>query len=299
MGGLSLAARITLLIVVVLIIGFGASTILTIQRESTLLLELNKRSVRRLTDTLVASIEGAMLQERPDVTRGLIQELKNLRAARAQGGTGGLESLTIYRRNGVEAFTDLSTLEEVQKNAELSKEVLANIARMQERPGATMSGPLFARALETLQTQESLVQENGVPLFVVARPIPNQERCQGCHGTDHKARAVVRVATSMAPVFAEVRQQRNNQIVIGILTIVAAAGVLAVAMGRVVVRPIRGLATVARRIGDGDFRARAPVRSRDEIGQLGSAFNDMTAKLAHAYTELEAKNTELATALQN
>src|SRR6266700_2465965 len=110
MGRLSLAAKITLLIVVVLIIGFGASTIVTIQRESTLLVDLNKRAVRRLTDTLVASIEGAM----------------------------------------------------------------------------------------------------------------NQERCQGCHGTDHKVRAVVRVATSMAPVFAEVKRQRNRQIMIGVLTIAAA-----------------------------------------------------------------------------
>jgi class 3 adenylate cyclase/HAMP domain-containing protein len=297
MGRLSLAGKITLLIVVVLIIGFGASTIVTIQRESTLLVELNKRAVRRLTDTLVASIEGAMLQERPDVTRGVLQELKNLRAARTQAGA--LESLTIYRRNGVEAFTDLSTLEEVKKNAELSKEVLANIEKMRQQPGATISEPLFTRALETLETQESLTEENGTPLFVVHRPIANQERCQGCHGTDHKVRAVVRVATSMAPVFAEVKRQRDRQIMIGVLTIAAAAGVLALAMGRIVVRPVRGLAAVARRIGDGDFAARAPVRSGDELGQLGSAFNDMTAKLAHAHTELESKNTELATALQN
>ena len=299
MARLSLAAKITLLIVVVLIIGFGASTIVTIQRGSTLLVELNKRAVRRLTDTLVASIEGAMLQERPDVTRGVIQELKTLRAARAQAGTTAIESLTIYRRNGVEAFTDLSTLEEVKKNADLSKEVLANIAKMQRPPGAPISGPLFTRALETLEAQEALTLENGVPLFVVHRPIANQERCQGCHGTDHTVRAVVRVATSMAPVFAEVDRQRNSQIAIAVLTIAVAAAVLALAMGRIVVRPIRGLAAVARRIGDGDFGARAADASGDEIGRLGGAFNDMTAKLAHAHTELEAKNTELAGALQN
>jgi len=299
MGGFSLAAKITLLIVVVLIIGFGVSTIVTIQRESMLLVELNKRAVRRLTDTLVASIEGAMLQERPDVTRGLIRELQELRAARSREGTNALESLTVYRRNGVEAFTDLSTLEEVKKNDELSKDVMANIARMTQQPGATMSGPLFTRALETLETQESLTVENGVPLFVVHRPIANQERCQGCHGTDHKVRAVVRVATSMAPVFAEVRRQRKGQIMIGILTIVAAAAVLAVAMGRIVIRPIRALAAVARRIGDGDFAASAPAGGRDEIGQLGRAFHDMTSKLARAHAELEAKNAELAGALQN
>src|SRR5215813_10930791 len=116
MAGPSLAAKTTLLIVLVLIVGFGVTTIVTIQRESDLTLDLNKRAMRRLTDTLVASIEGAMLQERPDVTRSLIQELKVLRAAR----TSPQEGLTIYRRNGVEAFTDLATVQEVQKNAELA-----------------------------------------------------------------------------------------------------------------------------------------------------------------------------------
>ena len=50
---------------VVLVIGFGVTTIFTIQRESALVVEQAKMAARRLTATLVASIEGAMLQERP------------------------------------------------------------------------------------------------------------------------------------------------------------------------------------------------------------------------------------------
>mgnify|MGYP003489888015 CR=1 FL=1 len=38
---------------------------------------------------------------------------------------------------------------------------------------------------------------------------------------------------------------------------------------------------------------------RDEIGELGGAFNDMTSRLALAHTELATKNEELGTALQN
>ena len=100
-----------------------------------------------------------------------------------------------------------------------------------------MTSPLFTRAVETMQPQESFETVNGVPLFTLHQPMPNQEKCQGCHGTESRVRAVVRVATSMEPVFAEVRKQRNRQILVGVLTIVAAAGVLAVAMRLVVVRP--------------------------------------------------------------
>jgi hypothetical protein len=123
-----LAVKISVLIVVVLIIGFGVSTIVTIRRESELLVEQNKVAARRLTATLVASIEGAMLQERPDVTRTVLQELKT---------STPVEGLTIFRRNGVEAFTDLTTAMEVDKNAGLPKDVLDNIRRMAREPGQT------------------------------------------------------------------------------------------------------------------------------------------------------------------
>ena len=109
---------------------------------------------------------------------------------------------------------------------------------------------------------------------------------------------MVRVATSMEPVLAQVAMQRNRQIMIAILTIVTAAAVLAVAMRFVVVRPIHELTRVARRIGDGDFQARAPA-SGDEVGELGTALNDMTVRLSEAQQDLGARNTELATALEN
>ena len=102
-----LALKITLLIVAVLIVGFGVSTIVTIRRESAALVEQNKQAARRLTQAVVASIEAAMLQERPDVTRSLIQELRELRARPVEDASP-LESLMIYRRNGVEAFTDMA-----------------------------------------------------------------------------------------------------------------------------------------------------------------------------------------------
>lgn len=285
-----LAAKITLLIVAVMIIGFGASTIWSLRREEGLIIDQNKMFARRLTGTLVASIEAAMLQERPDVTRTMLQELKS---------ASPVEGLDVYRRNGVEAFTDLATLEEVKKNAELSPEVLANIQKMQRVQTSTAAGPLFTRAVETQKVQEALETRNGITFFTLLYPVPNQERCQGCHGDDHKVRAVVRVATSMEPVFAEIKRQRNQQVLIAILTIVSAGALLAFAMGHVVVRPITTLATAARRVGGGDFAARASVQSRDEIGQLGVAFNEMTTRLSQAYSELEGKNSELGAALKN
>ena len=285
-----LTAKIAAVIIVVLIFGFGASTVLTIQQESELLVEQSKAAARRLTSALIASVEAAMLQERPDVTRAMITELR---------GSSPVEGFDIYRRNGVEAFTDLVTLDEVEHNAGLPKEVLENIKRMRREPGKTLTGPHFQQALRTLETQESMEYQDGVPLFTLHRPVINQEKCQGCHGSDHKVRAVVRVVTTMEPVFAAVRAQRNRQILIALLTIVVAGGVLAVVMRQVVVKPIQAVAAVARRIGSGDFEARVPIRSGDEIGVLGGALNEMTGHLARARDEVAARNTELAATLES
>jgi class 3 adenylate cyclase len=286
----TLALKIGLLIVVVLIVGFGVSTILTIQREADLLIEQNKIAARRLTATLVASIEGAMLQERPDVTRTVIQELRQ---------SSPVDAFDVFRRTGMEAFTDLTTAMEVDKNAGLAPEVMSNIRKMARPPGKKADDPLFARAIETQTTQEALETHDGARYFTLLTPIRNRERCQGCHGSDHQVRAVVRVSSSMEPVFADVARHRNRQLAIGILTIIAAGTVLTVAMRRIVLRPVEQLATAARRVGEGDFSARAPGAARDELGQLGAAFNDMTERLAQAYNQLESKNTELAAALQN
>ena len=126
-----LTAKITLVIVAVLIIGFGVATVWSIRVQSETLLEQSKLAAKRQTETIVASIEGAMLQERPDVTRSVLQELK---------AASPVEGLTIYRANGTEAFTagnDVSLPQDVepQRRAPLEVEGLevVEIRRRQNR----------------------------------------------------------------------------------------------------------------------------------------------------------------------
>src|SRR3989442_8960014 len=79
------------------------------------------------------------------------------------------------------------------------------------------------------------------------------------------------------------------------------SGGIALTAGRrwVIVRPIGALAAAARGGGGGAFAVRAPAGARDEIGELGAAFNEMTGRLARAHEDLGAKNTELESALRN
>jgi class 3 adenylate cyclase/HAMP domain-containing protein len=110
---------------------------------------------------------------------------------------------------------------------------------------------------------------------------------------------VVRITLAVDKLDAELRQARNRQILIAMLTIVGAAGAGIVFLGRVVVRPIDRVVAVARRIGAGDLEARVSAGSKDEIGELGRVINDMASHLNTARAELEARNAELGTALDS
>lgn len=61
--------------------------------------------------------------------------------------------------------------------------------------------------------------------------------------------------------------------------ILVAALLPAFALARGITRPVAALVAAARRVGTGDLETRVEIRSADEIGELGRAFDDMTRGL--------------------
>ena len=66
---------------------------------------------------------------------------------------------------------------------------------------------------------------------------------------------------------------------IGIM--VALVGAFSFVMARLIATPLAKLTEVARRFGTGDLGARAHLRRKDELGELGRAFDDMAERIAH------------------
>ena len=79
----------------------------------------------------------------------------------------------------------------------------------------------------------------------------------------------------------------------------AAAGILIsvlalILLGFALTRRLGRLAEAARRLADGDLTVRIDNGSRDEIGRLGAAFNNMAAALENRMRELHASEARLA-----
>jgi signal transduction histidine kinase len=64
-------------------------------------------------------------------------------------------------------------------------------------------------------------------------------------------------------------------------------------LGRALTQPLLKLVEVTRAIGQGDLSRQAPVEGRDEVAQLGAAFNAMTRDLARSRQALESSNQAL------
>ncbi len=88
--------------------------------------------------------------------------------------------------------------------------------------------------------------------------------------------AVARIDTAEA--FAPVADFTRT-LVLSLLAIVLAVSVLSLLLAQVFTRPIRKLVDAVRRVAGGDLAVQVPIGSRDEIGDLGSAFNDMASSL--------------------
>jgi len=86
------------------------------------------------------------------------------------------------------------------------------------------------------------------------------------------------------------------QALVPLLTIIVAVGGIMGALGYIIVkkivRPIGKLRDSAYLIKEGNFDVRVEVSSKDEVGDLAAAFNDMTGKLRGYYGELENKVKE-------
>ena len=81
-------------------------------------------------------------------------------------------------------------------------------------------------------------------------------------------------------------------IITGLLAIVAGM-VLAFAMSKRLTTEIRSLATTARTVSEGDLTRDVPVNTRDEVGELAAAFNQMVDSLRDIAREVKATAAEV------
>lgn len=85
-------------------------------------------------------------------------------------------------------------------------------------------------------------------------------------------------AVPLDPVLAPFRRITQALLFGGGLAL-ALAALVGMALSRGLTRPVRALVAATGRIGRGDYETEVPITTRDELGTLATAFNDMTRGL--------------------
>jgi PAS domain S-box-containing protein len=107
---------------------------------------------------------------------------------------------------------------------------------------------------------------------------------------------------NMTPVEGRIKEMadRASLLMIALSVTGVALAILYVAIvGRSILRPVQALTRSAREIEHGNLDLVVQVNSRDEIGQLGEAFNSMTAKLREYRRTNRAKLVRTQQTTQN
>lgn len=156
---------------------------------------------------------------------------------------------------------------------------------------------------QAMRTNRPEVGINEQRVWVV-RPLPNGNGIMLYVGTSVNAKFLSGQHFAAEDVVQDYRalqgrarslQLKFNLVLFAIAMLIVGIAVwIALTVADRLVRPVGELVDAARRISGGDLTARVPdPRTRDEVGTLAHAFNQMTGQLEQQNTELVTANAQL------
>ncbi|MEX1029018.1 MAG: cell wall metabolism sensor histidine kinase WalK [Paenibacillaceae bacterium] len=146
-----------------------------------------------------------------------------------------------------------------------------------------------SRALQGVRNISGMaVDQAGNRLKVIAMPV----------GSNGKVIGAVYMVASMEDMYKSIN--RINRILFsGTIIALALTALLGIVLAHTITHPIKEITKQATAMADGDFNRQVKVLSQDEIGQLGSAFNNMTDRLKEALEQNEEEKEKLSSILSN
>ncbi|MEX2090174.1 MAG: adenylate/guanylate cyclase domain-containing protein, partial [Bacteroidota bacterium] len=171
--------KILLLLIAVLIAGFGTYVVTRIQSESEALLHQHQEKVRLFSETIVGGIRNVMLTGKSPLTHEFLNDARrNL--------TFG--SLTVYDRFGREVF--LREGEGIRYDVE---------------------DPLLHQTLEKRQMLSTMMGEGDQEVFTRYEPLFNHPECWRCHEREPQIRGVLQLALAPGAIRTGTASEATRQ----------------------------------------------------------------------------------------
>ena len=279
--------RVLLVVAITVSIGLLATATFYTNHQEQALLAQNERTIRKLTDTITQGLQSVMLAGSADIAQSYADQLKRV---------PGVTELRIMRPNGLEAFRDNKTINDVnQRRGEeifFPRDQETEVRVLLERDSALQQA---IKSLEPVPTYSRDINGNRQLVFVA--PVLNMEACYKCHGKTMPVRGAIRLSASLALLERDIYDLRLKSLMVLTIALMSTLLITGYLLGRTVVRPIERVTRAMARVSNGDLNEKIPVIGHDEIGRMAESFNLMTSHLQLTYQGLQDEQDKLSTVI--
>ncbi len=253
----SLKSKIIISVSAILAVTIGLGTWINIRYQRAQMEDSLEDNVLIISNTIDRSLANAMLDGKSKEVQHILE---------AVGGYHNIQEVKIFSPNGVVLKSSKPWMIGRRVDAFTQKWFLAS----------KFKKPIKRR-------------EEGI--FSVLFPIENDARCFHCHGTKVKLNGILAVDVSMAQTQEKVGELSKTMFLwaFGVTAILAVS--LSLFLTHFVTDPIQELIVTMERAERG-LEARVDVKSSDDIGRLGEAFNSLLTKLERARRRVERYHYE-------
>ena len=254
------------IIMIVLIIGSAAITVLNIRRNSESMLTQERAKLELMAVSLSKSIENMMATGNAPMVGGWINDLKE---------TEVVTRLEVLRKDGTTAFLDNKTIESV--NSKLGVPAFKTVYPKGSSSGKTqLDAASFQKVISSAKSASYFETLGTIDVITQLVPIKNESTCSGCHGEPvGGVRSVLRVSNSIASIKSELSSSMWEIIIISIISIIITQLVIQYLLRKLVVNPINILVNSTKMVAQGDLTQKALIKSSNEVGHLADGFNAM------------------------
>ena len=221
-------------------------------------------------NTTISSLKSIMLSGRGDTAHTWLERIS---------AQPSIDSASIYRPDGTEAFHDLKTVQAV--NQFLSEPRFQRQAVVNAHHIDTSMQLDFAKVVQ--DGKQAKIRENGH--LTILYPIQAEERCLSCHGyTNNMLRGVLMLKIPTVAANSRMDDLLSSTILgfIGILLLFIAITV--VLFRSWIVKPLMSLNAAAGTITSGDLSYRIHSQRNDEFGIVSDAFDHLVGHLENRIT---------------
>jgi signal transduction histidine kinase len=224
---------------------------------------------------VVLLVASAALLVEMRLRNAIIEEVKKRALAQARGlADASANSLVTYNYVGVEQSLAVATRSpDVLFAVVLDKEGNIAASTIRDNPSRAIlldDKDAVATSMDPLIRQRHIPGSNPETVYDVAVPV-------SIEGSDQRW-GTVRLGVSLNSMYQQISRTRRQIAAFGVLALVIAS-LSSVVLAQRFTKPLKALTDGVAAVGRGDFGRRIEVTSRDELGQLSVAFNEMTQQL--------------------